>query len=171
MNRSLLLFLASLLILASDFFLKSYAHHFLPMMGWGSELYPYGGVAVFENWAGIDFSINHVLNKGAAWGMLSNFHQYLFYARLLIVGGMIVYFFLFAVSKQRLPLVLIISGALGNILDHLIYGYVIDMFHFRFWGHSFPVFNIADSAIFCGIAWLMIHSLIKPQSVDASENV
>lgn len=167
MKRSLLIFLSLLLILAVDFFSKSYVHHFLPLMGWNEIGYPYGGIAVFENWVGIDFSINHVLNKGAAWGMFSSFQQYLFYARLTIIGGLLGYVLYFAERRQQFPLLVIITGALGNILDHLIYGHVVDMFHFRFWGYSFPVFNIADSAIFCGIASLMLLSFLRPAEKTA----
>jgi signal peptidase II len=163
MRRSLAIFLSLLLILATDFFLKSYVHHFLPLMGWDAT-YPYGGIAVFEDFLGIDFSLNYVFNKGAAWGMLSSFQDYLFYARLTIIGGMFGYILFFAERRLQFPLFLIITGALGNILDHLLYGHVIDMFHFRFWGYSFPVFNIADSAIFCGVSLLILFSFFKRES-------
>jgi signal peptidase II len=133
-------------------------------MGWNAPYFPYGGIGVFENWQGIDFSINHVMNLGAAWGIFSNFHQALFYARVGIIGAMIVYLCFFSAREQKTPLLMIITGALGNVLDHLLYGHVIDMFYFRFWGYSFPVFNIADSVIFCGIVWLFIQSFLKKSS-------
>ena len=154
MRRFLLLLTCSAALFLADFFLKSYVHHFLPLMS--SEMfYPYGGIGVFENFAGVDFSIIHVLNKGAAWGMLSSFHQALFYGRLAIIGVLLFYLLFFAQRVQQIPLCMIITGALGNVIDHLVYGHVIDMFYFRFFGYSFPVFNIADSAIFCGIVILM----------------
>ena len=163
MRRFLLFFLFAATLFLADLLSKAYVHHFLPILGYASSVYPYGGIAVFENWGGIDFSINHVLNKGAAWGMLSSVHEYLFYARLLIIGGMLFYLYFFSLSNQKLPLLMIVTGALGNVVDHLIYGHVIDMFYFRLWDYSFPVFNIADSAIFCGIAWLMMQSFFKPK--------
>ncbi len=166
MKRFFLLFLFAATLFIADFLLKAYVHHFLPVLGWASSIYPYGGIAVFENWCGIDFSINHVLNKGAAWGMLSNFHEYLFYGRILIIICMLFYLFFFSLSYQKLPLLMIITGASGNVVDHLVYGHVIDMFYFRLWDYSFPVFNLADSAIFCGIAWLMLQSFFKPKSEE-----
>lgn len=154
MRRALLLLLFSVTLFLSDFILKSYVHNFLPLMS-SQPFYPYGGIGVFENFAGIDFSIIHVLNKGAAWGMLSSFQQALFYGRLVIIGIMLFYLFFFSQRAQHIPLLMIITGALGNVADHLLYGHVIDMFYFRFFDHSFPVFNIADSLIFCGIVYLM----------------
>ncbi len=163
MRRFTLFFLFAAALFTIDLLSKAYVNHFLPVLGYASPIYPYGGIAVFENWGGIDFSINHVLNKGAAWGMLSSFHEYLFYARLLIIAGMLFYLFFFSLPSQRLPFLMIVTGALGNVFDHIIYGHVIDMFYFRLWDYSFPVFNIADSAIFCGIAWLMLQSFFKPK--------
>lgn len=169
MRRFFLLFGFAAALFFADFFLKSYVHHFLPPMGL-VPTFPYGGIEVFENLYGIDFSLVHVMNKGAAWGMLSSYHQYLFYGRVLIVGVMLFYLFLFSVRSEQLPLLMIITGALGNILDHIFYGHVIDMFYFRFWEKSFPVFNIADSAIFCGIAILMLQSYWKKKPKASPAN-
>lgn len=160
MRRVFLLFAFAAAIFLADFFLKSYVHHFFPQMGL-IPTFPYGGIEIFENLYGIDFSLVHVMNKGAAWGILSSYHQYLFYGRVIIVGVMLFYLFLFSVRAHQIPLLVIITGAFGNILDHILYGHVVDMFYFRFWGKSFPVFNIADSAIFCGIAILMLQSFFK----------
>ncbi|MFI5334973.1 MAG: signal peptidase II [Chlamydiales bacterium] len=166
MRRLLLLSLFALSLFLGDFFLKSYVHHFFPPMGL-VPIFPYGGVEVFENFWGIDFSLVHVINKGAAWGILSSFHEYLFYGRVLIIGAMLFYLLLFAARMQVIPLVMIITGAIGNVADRFLYGHVVDMFYFRFWGHSFPVFNIADSAIFCGISILMLQSFIKKKREEA----
>lgn len=50
---------------------------------------------------------------------------------------------------------LIMGGATGNLIDYFRFGYVIDMFHFTFWGYSFPVFNFADAAISIGALCLL----------------
>ena len=150
-------------IFCLDFFSKAYVHHHIPLMNVSSSFYPYGGVGLIQNWHGIDFSINHVINKGAAWGILSSFQQYLLYFRIFIIGAML-YYIIFSnkSSSKTMPLVLIISGAIGNVVDYFIYGHVVDMFHFyfRFWNYTFPVFNVADSSIFCGVFWLFVQSLI-----------
>ncbi len=51
---------------------------------------------------------------------------------------------------------LIIGGAVGNIIDRIYYGAVIDFLHFHFHNHSFPVFNIADSAITIGVSLILL---------------
>lgn len=53
------------------------------------------------------------------------------------------------------PLVLLLGGAVGNLIDRLRFGYVIDFIDFRFW----PVFNVADSCITVGIVWLLLTSI------------
>lgn len=142
-----------------DFFSKAYIHNHLSFSSYSSFFYPYGGIGVFHDWLGIDFSINYVGNKGAAWGMLASLQGYLLAFRLLIISGMLVYLLFFNTLPSRtVPLMLVITGASGNVVDFFRYGYVVDMFHFVFWGYSFPIFNIADSAIFCGILWLLLHS-------------
>ncbi len=152
----------ALIIFAADAILKAYVHLCIPVLFFASPVYPYDGIGIFQDWHGIDFAITHVMNKGAAWGAFAQFQQYLLYARLLIIGGLIVALFLKKADPFRKGcFTLIITGAIGNVIDYFVYGHVIDMFYFRFWGYSFPVFNIADSAIFCGIALLLLESLFS----------
>ncbi len=61
-----------------------------------------------------------------------------------------------------LALSLILGGALGNLIDRIVYGYVVDFLHFHWDEHYFPAFNVADSAITCG-ALLMILDSLKTQ--------
>jgi signal peptidase II len=151
-----------LAILGIDVALKMYAHHNIAPMRWSSVMYPYGGIAIFQNFLGIDFSLNYVSNKGAAWGMFAGFQEYLLYFRFLIMGVIFVYLFNKKLSFfSRFALALILTGAIGNVIDFFVYGHVVDMFLFSFWGYLFPVFNIADSAIFCGVALLVLHSIFE----------
>ena len=59
---------------------------------------------------------------------------------------------------------LILGGALGNLLDRIIYGYVIDFLDFNFFGHSYPVFNIADTFIVIGIIGVLCLEIKKESS-------
>ena len=159
----------SLILFVADALLKAYVHLYIPVMYAASPIYPYDGIAVFQDWGGIDFSIVHVINRGAAWGIFASMQQYLLYARLALVGGLLIY--LSFVKKDRLHkffLTLVVTGALGNIADSFVYGHVIDMFYFVFWGYSYPVFNIADSVIFCGIAGLVCRSFFKTSPKTAA---
>lgn len=170
MKRAILLVAIGLSLFLLDLCLKAYVHGNIPMMNYASPLYPYGGIAVFQDWHGIDFSINHVVNRGAAWGIFSSFHEYLLYGRMLIIGGLISYLsFVACPLSRQIPLTLILSGAIGNVFDHFIYGHVVDMFYFNFWGHPFAVFNIADSAITVGISIMLITSLLNKKSAKPQE--
>ncbi len=144
----------------ADCALKAYIHSHIPTIHASMPIYPYGGIGVFRDWHGMDFSIVHVLNKGAAWGVFASFQDYLLYVRIAIIGGLVSYlFFVSASTFRKFSLLLITTGALGNVLDYFIYGHVIDMFYFVFWGYSYPVFNIADSIIFLGIVLLLGQAL------------
>ncbi len=62
-----------------------------------------------------------------------------------------------------LALSLILGGALGNLIDRIAYGYVVDFLHFHWDEHSFPAFNLADSAITCGAFLLILDSFKEKQ--------
>jgi signal peptidase II len=155
-KKGLLFSSLGIVIFMIDGLLKAYAHYCIPLMSSSSYVYPYDGIAVFQGWAGIDFCLTHVINRGAAWGVFANIQHVLLYARIAIIGGLLTY--LFCVKGdvfRKFCLMLVAAGACGNVADYFIYGHVVDMFYFVFWGYSYPVFNLADSAIFCGIALLL----------------
>ncbi len=149
-------------ILALDVISKWLVDKFLPLMQRNLMPYPYGGLALFENFHGISASINHQTNTGAAWGIFPNSTQTLFYVRLAIIGALVIYVLFFNPNrKSQIPFALILSGAVGNVLDTLFYGHVIDLFFVQLWGYDFPVFNIADAFIFFGVAWLCLINIQK----------
>jgi signal peptidase II len=150
----------SVLLLFIDIAIKRYVYVYIPEISWKFPVYPYGGIPVFHNFFGINFSINYISNKGAAWGILSNYSSYLLYFRTAIVFVLIFYVLFFLREKNKIfPFCFVLAGAIGNIVDFFIYGHVIDMFHFNFWGYSFPIFNFADSMISIGITFLFITSI------------
>ena len=160
-----------ILLIIADIGLKYYVVHHVDKMNWMHPFYPYGGIGVFKDFYKISFSINLVENTGAAWGVFSNYPKILFGVRIVIITGLILYLAFFNSDRRReIPLVLIISGALGNIIDFVLYGKVIDMFHFIFDTYSFPVFNFADSLITIGIIWLLISSLLEKIQGKRNEN-
>ena len=155
-RKGFIFFTFAVFFFLADALLKAYIHHEIPPMAVSTPIYPYGGIAVFQGWHDIDFSIVHVMNKGAAWGVFSSLQEYLLYARIAIIGGLLTYLlFVKASPYRKFCLMLIATGACGNVVDYFIYGHVVDMFYFNFWGYSYPVFNIADSAIFIGIVLLV----------------
>jgi len=161
---SFLIALCSFLLIA-DVLSKAYAYYYLPPLGWASSVYPYGGIGVFQGFLGIDFSLNYAMNKGAAWGFFASFQEYLLYARLLIITVLSTYILVGKMAYfKRLALSLIAIGAMGNVIDYFVYGHVVDMFYFVFWGYSYPVFNIADSSIFLGVFSLFLYSFLEKKS-------
>lgn len=150
------------LILILDQLTKGGVYAYLNVIEASDYWYPYGGIGIFRNIGGIEFSINHMTNTGAAWGLFGGHQLILIVLRIILIVSLIFYLFYFNQNRSwQLPLILIIAGALGNVIDFFIYGHVIDMFHFVFWGYDFPVFNVADSAISIGIASLFFLSMGK----------
>lgn len=136
-----------LVLLALDVVSKVLAQQSIPPYQGGS--FPFGGIALFEG-GGITFSLNYATNKGAAWGLFSGYTHWLFALRLAII------FALFRYAPRTWPTGLILTGAIGNVVDYCLYGHVIDFFHFTFWGYSYPIFNFGDSYISLGVIALVL---------------
>ncbi len=138
-------------LLGLDIVSKVLANSFVPAMLPKIFGYPYGGISLFDV-SGVSFSLNTVVNSGAAWGIFQGHSGLLFLLRSLIISGLIAYLLFFNKGKTpALPLWLIVIGAVGNGIDYLVYGHVIDFFHFCFWGRSFAIFNLADCYITFGV--------------------
>lgn len=151
--------LLALSIFLLDALLKMYVHHFVTPMS--CSYFPYGGIGIFRG-LGVEFVITHVMNKGAMWGFFSNYQFLLVTVRIVVMAALSYY--LFSNSKQinnyrKVCLIMILAGAVGNVFDSIVYGHVIDMFCFIFWGYVYPVFNIADAAIFCGILMMLLEPI------------
>jgi len=103
-------------------------------------------------------SLTYVRNKGAAFGVLPN-ETLLFVLIAVVVVGVIVAYFRFLPSNRpwlKLSLGLQLGGALGNLIDRLRQGYVVDFVSVK----SFPIFNIADSCIVVGVVILAYYLLV-----------
>ncbi len=138
---------------------KYYVHNYIPRMFHETQWYPYNGIGVFPNFFGIEFSIVHAINKGAAWGIFADFQDYILFFRIAFVFCFFIYMLFYNDNRLLLPpFILILIGAIGNIFDYFIYGHVVDMFHVVLWGWDYPVFNVADSAIFIGICYVFVVS-------------
>ncbi len=107
-------------------------------------------------WEGV-LHLTYVENPGAAWGMLAD-HRWVFmvFSTVAIIGLGI---YLFGFSKEptwvKVSLALVIGGGIGNMVDRVILGYVVDFIHFAI--INFPVFNVADSCVTVGAGILMFY--------------
>jgi len=115
------------------------------------------------------FNLVLVYNSGAAFSILSDaagWQRALFIAIALIASAWIV-FLLRKYPHQRLfalALSLVLAGAVGNVIDRILIGAVIDFLDFHALGYHWPAFNVADSAITCGAALLIWDALRTKQS-------
>lgn len=107
------------------------------------------------------FNFTYVRNYGAAFSFLSDAGgwQRWFFTMIAVVISAVLAVWLARNSKTQLKLnlalSLVLAGAIGNLIDRSIYGYVIDFFHLYYQNWHYPAFNIADSAICIGAALLI----------------
>lgn len=132
-------------------------------------LKPIGSVEIIRNF----FYLTYVENTGAAFGFMSGARWIFVVVTLgiLIAGG--IYYYRMPEKNQtvltRLSFVLIFAGAMGNFLDRLFRGYVVDMIHFVFWGYDFAVFNFADIFVVCGTMILAVSIIFFSVKEDKKE--
>ena len=108
------------------------------------------------------FDFTLVYNKGAAWSFLSNaggWQRWFFTGISSLVSiVLVVWISRLASSQQCLLLALscILGGAIGNLIDRVLLGKVVDFFLFHYDGHYFPAFNVADAAITIGALFMLL---------------
>ncbi|GBG95812.1 lipoprotein signal peptidase [Ligilactobacillus salitolerans] len=108
-------------------------------------------VVIVDHW----FSLAHIRNYGAAWNILNG--QQWFFTLISIVAIVVVIYYFLKLWKNwgyALGLTLILGGTLGNFIDRLRLGYVVDMFELNF--INFPIFNVADCALTIGVIIILL---------------
>jgi len=110
------------------------------------------------------FSITYIRNPGAAFGLFagqSSLFRTLFFSGVSVVALSFLGIMVYQVPKddhwQTVSLSLLLGGALGNIIDRVRIGEVIDFLDFYIGTYHWPAFNVADSAITVGVTLLMLH--------------
>jgi len=154
-NKYLMLFGLAALIILLDQATKMLVVVGIPM---------YGSIAVIPGF----FDLTHIYNTGGAFGFLAGksalFRHLFFLTASVIAMGMIVYLYLKTPQDYvflRSGLSLILGGALGNAIDRVRIGKVVDFLDLHIKGMHWPAFNIADSAITVGIFIFIYHLLFK----------
>ena len=111
------------------------------------------------------FSITFAQNTGVAFSFLEGKVPL-----IIIMTSFVIIFILKYLKTTNLNKIeticygLVLGGAIGNLLDRLIYGYVIDFLDFNLFGYPFPIFNLADTFIVIGIIILLILSIIESRN-------
>ena len=118
-------------------------------------------------WKGV-FHLTYVENRGIAFGLFSG-QRLTFILVTILVLALLSY--VYSKTKERTNwmkwgVALIYGGAVGNLMERLAKGYVVDFLDFRL--IHFPVFNVADIAVCVGAVCLMIHFFLEPESGEKS---
>ena len=103
----------------------------------------------------------YIKNTGISFGILTG-KVYLIICLSVLIIGYMVYEFIKSTSRLHLiSVVLIISGAFGNLIDRIFRGYVVDFISFTFFGYEASIFNVADSFITIGVILYIINILME----------
>lgn len=111
------------------------------------------------------FNLTYVHNTGAAFSFLSDaggWQRWLFAALAIIISGVLAVWLARLQKHEALlavALSLVLGGAIGNLIDRVAYGYVIDFLDVYYQDWHWPAFNIADSAITLGVILMLAESL------------
>ncbi len=152
----------SLLIIVLDQLSKQIAEHMLPLRD---------PVTVFS-W--FDWYLTY--NTGAAFSFLAGaggWQRWFFTIVAIIISGVILQWLRKLPNEDRITaisLCLILGGAIGNVIDRLLFGHVIDFIQVWLGSYPYPAFNIADSSIFCGAVILVASSFMTGNSEKQDEH-
>ena len=117
------------------------------------------------------FRITYVKNTGAAFSMFSNNTILVIIISVVVIG-----FLLFYIYKNKgnnklenVSYAFILGGAIGNLIDRLVYGYVIDFLDLEILSYNAPIFNLADTFIVIGVILFLINTLRSRYDGNSSE--
>ena len=150
MKRKVSIFISILLLILLDQAVKGYVVKEIPL----------GGMRRFIPKV---VSLTYLKNSGAAFSMLENQQWFFTIITLIAMGAAFVYLYRHIKGSiwLLLGLTLIISGGIGNFIDRLRQGFVVDMFHLDFM--NFAIFNVADIYLTIGVG-LLLNYLLREES-------
>lgn len=106
--------------------------------------------------------LNYVKNFGVAWSMFNN--QMLFIILFSIVAIGYLFYILNQYRNHKIihfGILMMISGAFGNVIDRIFRGFVVDYIDVTIFGYDFPIFNLADMLLVCGVIIIFVETLRK----------
>lgn len=163
-RRYQLLWVLALVIFVLDQVTKIWINARLPLGTYG----PPGSIVVIEGF----FNLVHVGNTGAAWSMFAGKSTFLALLAFVTLGAIYLWRHELGLKLRivQLSFGLLCGGIVGNLVDRMIHGHVIDFLDFHFGDYIYPTFNIADSGICVGVAIYLIHSLRQPPETVKSSS-
>lgn len=159
-NMSLLLIIAAAILIAADQLTKYWAIH---------ELQPVGSMDFLKIGSQKILDLTYLENRGAIFGSMAGQRWFLVGFTSLIIAAGIVAMFLAAKRSKLLSwsIMLFVAGGIGNLIDRIRFGYVVDFFEIKLF--HFAIFNFADICVTCAFAMIMIYVLlIEPKSKKAA---
>ena len=147
-----------LLLITGLVFLDQLCKYFIK-----SGMVLYESIPLIEN----VFHITYIQNYGAAFSILQGKQIFLIcISAAALIGAA---FYLWIKRKQAHPVLLtgialLISGGVGNLIDRIAYGYVVDFFDFQIW----PIFNVADICVCCGCGLILLYLFLFESGKKAS---
>ena len=144
----------------------------LILLDQGTKLWALASLKPIHNMTLVEgfMDLTFVENRGVAFGMFSGQRWFILLLTGIIAVGLIWFYVTMPKKKEYFPLrvslVLVLSGAIGNIIDRLFRGYVVDFFEFTFF--EWPVFNVADIYVVVGVILLalMIIFVVKDEDLE-----
>lgn len=108
-------------------------------------------------------------NYGAAWGMLQNQMMFFYIITIVVLIALIYFYYKEAADNllMQCGLMLIFAGAIGNFIDRLFRGNVVDFIDTKIISYDFPIFNVADSCLTIGV-FILLYELLFNQKEEKS---
>lgn len=148
-------FIFSLIIIAIDFIIKRIVLNYVT------------NICIIPNF----FYLTLAKNTGAAFSLLEN--KIIFF--IIIAFIVIYYIFKYSIKEdidklEQVSYIFLIGGIIGNLIDRVIYGYVVDYLRFIIFSYNFPIFNLADICITIGTIFLIISIFRKEKNNENRSN-
>ncbi len=135
------------------------------------KLFMYGSHKVIDGF----FSLVYVMNPGAAFGFLARapeIFRYLFFISVTVLAILLITYYISKSKSQDvlivIALTLIFGGAVGNLIDRIRFGAVVDFLDFYIGAWHWPAFNVADSAISVGAVLMIWEMLVRRKKTSSS---
>ena len=129
-----------------------------------TKFFPFTQVKIIAHY----LNLVYVKNTGIAFGLLSTIPEYMrkiFLIWIPVITCVVLFLYILYSKKiskiATVGFTLIIAGAIGNLIDRIFYGYVVDFLDFYFKGFHWPAFNFADSYISVGIFFIFLDTFVK----------
>ncbi|SDW03096.1 signal peptidase II Aspartic peptidase. MEROPS family A08 [Marinococcus luteus] len=110
-------------------------------------------------------------NAGAAFGILQGQRWFFLIITIVVIAVVVYYMQQYGTLSFTfgIPLALVLGGAIGNFIDRMLFGEVVDFVDVYLFAYNYPIFNVADAALTVGVVWLIIGMFLDERSRKKEE--